>query len=75
MRLVIVFVAMLVIGAGSARADDPPAAAPPMSGWFENLIARFETEAIHDVSMAPVVSSALSREWRSFDRDGSAAAV
>ncbi|HEV2186904.1 MAG TPA: mechanosensitive ion channel domain-containing protein, partial [Stellaceae bacterium] len=47
----------------------------PMSGWFENLIARFETEAIHDVSMAPVVSSALSREWRSFDRDGSAAAV
>ena len=75
MRLVIVFVAMLAIGAGSARADDTSSAAPPMSGWFENLIARFETEAVHDVSMAPVVSSALSREWRSFDRNGSAAAV
>ena len=75
MRLVIVLVAMLAIATGSARADDPPSAAPPMSGWFENLIARFETEAIHDVSMAPVVSSALNREWRSFDRDGSAAAV
>ena len=75
MRLVIVLVAMLGIATGSARADDPPSAAPPMSGWFENLITRFETEAVHDVSMAPVVSSALSREWRSFDRDGSAAAV
>ncbi|HXP04680.1 MAG TPA: mechanosensitive ion channel domain-containing protein [Stellaceae bacterium] len=75
MRLVIVFVAMLVIGAGSARADDTPSAAPPMSGWFENLVGRFESEAAHDVSMAPVVSSALSREWRSFDRDGFALAV
>jgi small-conductance mechanosensitive channel len=75
MRLVIVLVAMLVIGAGSTRADDTPSAAAPMSGWFEDLVARFEAEAAHDVAMAPVVSSALSREWRSFDRNGSAAAV
>jgi moderate conductance mechanosensitive channel len=75
MRLVIVLAAMLAIAAGSARADDAPGAGPPMSGWFESIIARFETEAVHDVSMAPDVSSALSREWRSFDRDGSALAV
>jgi len=73
MRLLIALVVVLMVAVGSATAADAPAAPPPqMSGWFEQAIGQFETEAMSDVSMAPDVSSALSREWRSFDRDGSA---
>jgi small-conductance mechanosensitive channel len=73
MRLLIALVAVLMVAAGSAPAANTAAAPPPqMSGWFEQAIGQFETEAMSDVSMAPDVSSALSREWRSFDRDGSA---
>ena len=67
MRLLIALVAVLMVAAGSAPAANAAAAPPPqMSGWFEQAIGQFETEAMSDVSMAPDVSSALSREWRSF---------
>jgi small-conductance mechanosensitive channel len=73
MRLWIALVAALMVAVGSASAADAPAAPQPqMSGWFEQLIGQFEAEAMSDVSMAPDVSSALSREWRSLGHDGSA---
>ena len=65
----------LLLAAGGSRAADPPAAMPQMTGWFERMISQLEAEAASDVSMAPDVWSALGREWRSFDRDGSAAGV
>jgi len=63
--------AALLLWAGAACAADA-SAAPRMAGWFERTIAQLEAEAVSDVSMAPDVWSAISREWRSFDRDGSA---
>jgi small-conductance mechanosensitive channel len=65
----------LLLAAGGVHAADAPAAMPQMAGWFERMISQLEAEAASDVSMAPDVWSALGREWRSFDRDGSAAAV
>jgi len=65
----------LLVAAGVARADDAPAAMPQMAGWFEHMVSQLEAEASSDVSMAPDVWSALGREWRSFDHDGSAAWV
>ena len=71
MRLVIGFIAALMITVGCAAAADAPTPPPEMSGWFEQLIGQFEAEAMSDVSMAPDVSSAVGREWRAFDRNGS----
>jgi small-conductance mechanosensitive channel len=53
---------------------DAPSAASPMAsaGWLEHTIMRLEHEAGSDLSMLPDTPSALAREWRSFDRDGSA---
>jgi small-conductance mechanosensitive channel len=72
MRLLIALVVLMVAVGSATAADTSATPAPQMSGWFEQAIGQFETEAMSDVSMAPDVSSALSREWRSFDRDGSA---
>jgi small-conductance mechanosensitive channel len=74
MRLIIALVAALAIAVGPARADTP-AAAPQMGGWFEHVLNQFEAEAISDISMAPDMGWAIDREWRSLDRDGSAAWV
>ena len=55
--------------------DETPAtagAAMASTGWLEDTIMRLEHEAMSDVSMLPDTPSALAREWRSFDRDGSA---
>jgi small-conductance mechanosensitive channel len=65
----------LLLAGGGVRAADTPAAMPQMTGWFERMINQLEAEAVSDVSMAPDVWSALSREWRSFDREGSATGV
>lgn len=77
MRLLIALAAVLMIAAGAARAEDAAADAAPqmMTGWFERTIGQFEAEAASDVSMAPDVGSALAREWRSLNRDGSATGV
>ncbi|HEX3883880.1 MAG TPA: mechanosensitive ion channel domain-containing protein [Stellaceae bacterium] len=66
---------LLLLSAGAASAADAPAGAPQMVGWFERTIGQLEAEAASDVSMAPDVWSALDREWRSFDRNGSAPRV
>ncbi len=76
-RLLIALVAALLLFGAAARAHDAaepasPAAMPQMTGWFERTVGQLENEATSDVSMAPDVWSAVSREWRSFDRNGSA---
>jgi small-conductance mechanosensitive channel len=75
MRLLIAFVAAMVIAAGAAHAAEEPAVAPQMTGWPEKAIAQIEAEAISDVEMTPEIPGAIAREWRSFNRDGSAIGV
>ncbi len=60
--------------AADTLADTPAAAGAIMAstGWLEDTIMRLEHEAGSDISMLPDTPSALAREWRSFDRDGSA---
>ncbi|MBV8889194.1 MAG: mechanosensitive ion channel [Alphaproteobacteria bacterium] len=41
-------------------------------GWPERIAMGLENEAMHDISMLPTTPAALAREWRSFDRHGSA---
>ena len=57
----------------AAPTDTPAAAGAIMAsaGWLEHVIMRLEHEAGSDLSMLPDTPSALEREWRSFDRDGS----
>lgn len=78
-RLLIALVAaaVLLLSGGTLRAHDAaapagPAAMPQMTGWFERVLDQLEAEATSDVSMAPDVWSAVNREWRTFDRNGSA---
>ena len=76
-RLLFALIAALLLSGGAARAHDAaapagPAAMPQMTGWFERIVDQLEAEASSDVSMAPDVWSAVRREWRSFDHDGSA---
>jgi small-conductance mechanosensitive channel len=74
MRLLIVFVVALTIAAGLARAADT-AAPRGESGWLEQAIAQIEDEVTADIAAAPDISDAVGREWRSFDRNGSARGV
>src|SRR5437016_5339823 len=79
---------LLIAGAvsaiGSAQAAEAPAATPPpaaapamdnamsSAGWLQNVFLQLEREAMSDVSMLPDTPGAVAREWRTFDRDGSA---
>jgi moderate conductance mechanosensitive channel len=60
--------------ATAVAAAPSPAAAAEMSsaGWLEHIAMKLEKEAMSDISMLPDTPAALAREWRSFDRDGSA---
>ena len=85
LRRVLCLIAVILIaptfGAGAQTAEnappapvaEQPAAASDMSaaGWLEHIVMGLEHEAMSDVSMLPDTPSALDREWRSFDRDGS----
>ena len=62
-----------------ARGAEAPAATPPAmdnmmssQGWLQQIVIKLEDEAINDVHMLPETPGALAREWRSFDRQGSA---
>jgi len=62
-----------------ARGEEAPAAAPPAmdnmmssQGWLQQIVIKLEDEAIDDIHMLPETPGALAREWRSFDRRGSA---
>src|SRR5438477_131033 len=85
--IALAWVALAVPIAWAADAATPPAEAPPAvaevpaepsemttgpAGWLEHIIMGLEHEAISDVSMLPDTPSALEREWRSLDRNGSA---
>ena len=65
-----------VLGAETSAGADgtAPAAGGDMrsAGWLGNITMRLEDEAMSDVSMLPDTPAALEREWRSFDRHGSA---
>src|SRR6516162_6289642 len=61
-----------------ARGAEAPATPPTMDsmmssqGWLQEIVIKLEDEAIDDVHMLPETPGALAREWRSFDRQGSA---
>jgi moderate conductance mechanosensitive channel len=62
-----------------ARAAEAPSAPPPAmdtmmgsQGWLQDVVIKLENEAVGDVAMLPATPGALAREWRSFDRQGSA---
>ena len=61
-------------GAAEAPATTPPAMDNMMSsqGWLQQIVIQLEDEAINDVHMLPKTPDAVAREWRSFDRQGSA---
>ena len=77
---VAIILAWLLVPAAAGPAADLPAGttAPAMfsemgsAGWAEQIAMKLESEAMSDVSMLPDTSAALAREWRSFDRNGSA---
>jgi small-conductance mechanosensitive channel len=69
----------LLLSVVPAKGAEAPAATPPAmdnmmssQGWLQQIVIRLEDEAINDVRMLPETPSALAREWRSFDRQGSA---
>jgi small-conductance mechanosensitive channel len=74
--------ACLLAPAVAGRTAETPAAPPPAAtaptgdmssaGWLERIAMKLETEAMSDVSMLPDTPAALAREWRSFDKNGSA---
>ncbi len=67
--------AWLLLPPVGLAADAPQAAAGDMmdsAGWLGRITMKLEGEAVADAGMLPDTSAALAREWRSFDRDGSA---
>ena len=64
--------AWLLCPALPARAADAPGAEMSSAGWMERVAMKLEGEAMSDLGMLPDTSAALVREWRSFDRNGSA---
>lgn len=72
-------VLLLLSFLAAPAAAEAPAAAPPAmdnamssQGWLQQIVVKLENEAIQDASTLPMVPAALEREWRSFDRQGSA---
>jgi moderate conductance mechanosensitive channel len=75
----LVFLFCLLLSVAPATGADAPAATPPAmdnmmssQGWLQQTVIQLEDEAINDVRMLPETPDALAREWRSFDRQGSA---
>jgi small-conductance mechanosensitive channel len=77
--LLLAFLAWIGTAITVAWAHEEPAGAPAAdttamqsAGWLERITMGLESEAIADVGMLPSTSGAIEREWRTFDRDGSA---
>jgi small-conductance mechanosensitive channel len=75
----IVLFLWLLLSVVPARGAERSAATPPAmdnmmssQGWLQQIVIKLEDEAIDDVRMLPETPAALAREWRSFDRQGSA---
>jgi len=69
----------LLLSVAPATGAEAPAATPPAmdnmmssQGWLQQIVIQLEDEAINDVHMLPETPGTLAREWRSFDRQGSA---
>jgi moderate conductance mechanosensitive channel len=69
----------LLLSVVPARSAEAPAATPPAmdnmmssQGWLQQIVIKLEDEAIDDIHMLPETPAAIAREWRSFDRQGSA---
>jgi small-conductance mechanosensitive channel len=75
MRLLIAFLVVLTVQIGVAKADETPAGQLRTEGWPEYAISHIESEASSDVEMIPEIPAAVSREWRTFDSEGSAKGV
>jgi len=78
-RHAVLILLLLWFPAPAARTAEAPAATPPAmdnmmssQGWLQEIVIKLEDEAIDDVHMLPETPGALAREWRSFDRQGSA---
>jgi len=71
---VIAIVATLIFSLGGVRAAAAADASTPpqMSGWLEKAVGQIEAEAADDFAALSDIPEALSREWRSFDHNGSA---
>jgi moderate conductance mechanosensitive channel len=78
-RLLIAVILVLPMLAGSARAaETPPAETGPMTmsmPMSDMALARIENEIVSDAREIPAIPEAVVREWRSFDRNGSALGV
>ncbi|MBV8454995.1 MAG: mechanosensitive ion channel [Acetobacteraceae bacterium] len=73
-------VLLLLVFPGTPAKEAEPATSqlPAMNdemgsvGWVQDIVLKLENEAIEDIGMLPETPGALAREWRSFDRQGSA---
>jgi hypothetical protein len=65
---------ILVTLLGRAGAAET-SAAEPATGWQEKAVVQIEAEIVADGAAVTSIPEALSREWRSFDREGSGARV
>jgi len=74
-RLLIVLVTALMLTAGVAHADETPPAEAASASMTDMALERIEAEIVSDAMAIPAIPEAVSREWRSFDRGGSAAGV
>jgi small-conductance mechanosensitive channel len=74
----VLFLLSLLLAVPASAAEAPAAPPPAMDnmmssqGWLQEIVIKLEDEAIDDVHMLPETPGALAREWRSFDRQGSA---
>jgi moderate conductance mechanosensitive channel len=74
-RLLCAFVLAIATAAGGAQAADTPAAGGQMASWSEQAMMRIEAEIVSDAMEIPQIPTAVDREWRSLDRQGSALGV
>ena len=65
---------ILVILLGRAGAAET-STGEPAPGWQEKAVMQIEAELVADGAAVTSIPEALSREWRSFDREGSGARV
>jgi moderate conductance mechanosensitive channel len=72
----VILCALLTALAGRAAAAAPAAGgmdnAMSSSGWMQQAFIQLEDEAMSDVGMLPDTPGAIAREWRTFDKHGSA---
>jgi moderate conductance mechanosensitive channel len=74
-RLLIAVIIALPMLAGVARADDTAPTGGHSMPMSDMALVRIENEIVSDAQAVPAIPEAVDREWRSFDRAGSAPGV